>query len=146
MEQSEANTKTKRKNIDLRVRFNVFKRDGFSCRYCGAKPPEAVLQIDHAIPVSKGGSDDIDNLVTACSKCNMGKGSMCAYDYQEESKAAETPAKKRKAYITTGLVSNAMTNALGLVAAGESYRKAAAAAGVSLAGLVKALKRQREQT
>lgn len=140
MYQPEAKLPTKRRSIDVRMRFNVFKRDGFSCRYCGAKPPDAILQIDHAIPVSKGGSNDIDNLVTACDKCNIGKGSMCAYDHQEESKASDTHKEKRKTH-TTGTTSPAMDNALALVAGGLSQRKAAAAAGVSLAGIVKALRR-----
>ena len=56
------------------MRFEVFKRDDFTCRYCGRKTPEAVLEVDHVIPVSAGGTDDIENLITACSACNIGKG------------------------------------------------------------------------
>ena len=54
-------------------RFDVFKRDGFTCQYCGGHPPERVLECDHIIPVSKGGTDDINNLVTSCFECNRGK-------------------------------------------------------------------------
>lgn len=63
-----------RKPIAKKVRFDVFKRDGFVCQYCGAHPPSVLLQIDHIIPVVDGGKNDIDNLVTACQSCNSGKG------------------------------------------------------------------------
>jgi len=59
--------------LSKRMRFEVFKRDGFVCVYCGAHPPEAVMECDHVIPVSAGGTNDIDNLVTACLACNRGK-------------------------------------------------------------------------
>lgn len=62
-----------RRAISKKVRFEVFKRDSFTCKYCGAKAPEAVLEIDHIEPVSKGGTNDILNLVTACKPCNSGK-------------------------------------------------------------------------
>lgn len=54
-------------------RFNVFKRDGFQCQYCGRQPPEVVLEVDHVVPQSKGGGDDALNLLTACFECNRGK-------------------------------------------------------------------------
>lgn len=56
-----------------KLRFEVFKRDGFACVYCGKSPPEVVLECDHIEPKSKGGMDDINNLVTACFDCNRGK-------------------------------------------------------------------------
>lgn len=55
------------------VRFEVFKRDSFTCQYCGIKAPDVVLEIDHIIPVSAGGNNEILNLVTACRVCNSGK-------------------------------------------------------------------------
>jgi len=64
----------KRKALSKKVRFEVFKRDRFTCQYCGAKAPEAVLHCDHIRPVADGGEDDILNLVTACAACNGGKG------------------------------------------------------------------------
>lgn len=54
-------------------RFEIFKRDGFTCQYCGRKPPEVVLHVDHVMPVAEGGDNDEMNLVTACSDCNLGK-------------------------------------------------------------------------
>jgi hypothetical protein len=59
--------------ISKRIRFNVFKRDRFVCQYCGAHPPDVVLEIDHIEPIAAGGSDDEGNLVTACTSCNRGK-------------------------------------------------------------------------
>lgn len=55
------------------MRFEVLKRDSFTCQYCGQKAPNVLLQIDHIKPVSKGGSNDLMNLITACSDCNAGK-------------------------------------------------------------------------
>lgn len=48
-------------------------RDNFCCVYCGSRAPIAVLEVDHRIPRASGGSDDDDNLVTACWSCNRGK-------------------------------------------------------------------------
>ncbi|MBN1135855.1 MAG: HNH endonuclease [Anaerolineae bacterium] len=57
-----------------KVRFEVFKRDAFTCQYCGRSAPDVVLVIDHITPVAAGGSNDIMNLVTSCESCNAGKG------------------------------------------------------------------------
>jgi hypothetical protein len=57
-----------------KLRFEVFKRDGFHCQYCGRTVPDVTLQADHIIPQADGGVDDIDNLITACTECNQGKG------------------------------------------------------------------------
>ncbi len=56
------------------LRFEVFRRDGFKCVYCGRAAPEFTLQVDHCIPWSAGGTTTLDNLRTACSECNRGKG------------------------------------------------------------------------
>ena len=62
-----------RKAISKKDRFEIFKRDGFTCQYCGLQPPEVVLHVDHIVPVSKGGNNDPMNLITACRECNQGK-------------------------------------------------------------------------
>ncbi len=67
---------TDRTPLSKRTRFEVFKRDGFKCCYCGRKPPEAVLVVDHVIAVADGGSDEYDNLTTSCWDCNAGKGAV----------------------------------------------------------------------
>ncbi len=63
----------KRKSLSKGLRFDIFKRDGFTCQYCGQKPPDVVLQVDHIRPVAAGGTNDILNLVTSCESCNQGK-------------------------------------------------------------------------
>lgn len=64
----------KRVTIGKKLRFEVFKRDSFTCQYCGRKAPDVVLEVDHIVPVAKGGTNDIMNLVTSCWDCNRGKG------------------------------------------------------------------------
>jgi hypothetical protein len=87
------NTKTsrmKRKQLSKRKRFEILKRDSFTCSYCGATPPKVVLEVDHIIPVSKGGDNNELNLVTSCFDCNRGKSNkelsevVKPIDYDEE--------------------------------------------------------------
>ena len=59
--------------LSKKRRLDVFKRDSFQCAYCGKTPPNVVLEVDHIIPKSKSGSDDIDNLITSCFDCNRSK-------------------------------------------------------------------------
>lgn len=63
-----------RKSLSKKTRFEVFKRDGFVCQYCGNSPPTVILEIDHIIPVKDGGGNEVDNLLTSCFDCNRGKG------------------------------------------------------------------------
>ena len=62
-----------RRSTGKRLRFEIFKRDHFTCQYCGAQPPSIVLVIDHIDPVAEGGLTVIENLITACEPCNQGK-------------------------------------------------------------------------
>jgi len=55
------------------LRIRVMERDGYRCVYCGATSKEARLQVDHIVPVARGGTSDSTNLVTACFDCNNGK-------------------------------------------------------------------------
>jgi len=82
---------TQRKPINKKMRFEVLKRDSFTCQYCGKMPPDTILHIDHIKPVSKGGckfyrakiygiseyssgtKNTMLNLVTSCIDCNLGK-------------------------------------------------------------------------
>ncbi|NCS99753.1 HNH endonuclease [Candidatus Parcubacteria bacterium] len=64
---------------NLRLRFQVLKRDNFSCVKCGnspAKNQEVILHIDHILPWSKGGETEIQNLQTLCDRCNLGKSNV----------------------------------------------------------------------
>jgi hypothetical protein len=67
------NTAPSRKAIPKRVRFEVLRRDNYTCRYCRAT--DAPLTIDHVIPTVLGGTDDPSNLVACCKDCNTGKAS-----------------------------------------------------------------------
>lgn len=67
---------TKRQPISKKIRFEVFKRDDFTCKYCGNKPPNVMLEVDHIKPVSKGGTNNINNLITSCFDCNRGKSNI----------------------------------------------------------------------
>lgn len=69
-------TSSTRKPVGKRTRFEVFKRDGFTCQYCGRRPPDVTLHCDHITPVAKGGSNDPVNLITACKDCNAGKSAV----------------------------------------------------------------------
>ena len=56
-------------------RRNIYLRDNHTCQYCGKIPPKEELTIDHVIPRSRGGRTNWENVVLACIKCNMKKGS-----------------------------------------------------------------------
>lgn len=70
----------KRKSLSKKLRFEVLKRDGFRCQYCGRAPPDVSLVVDHIEPVAAGGSGERANLVTACVTCNLGKGARALGD------------------------------------------------------------------
>lgn len=60
-----------------KLRQHIKERDGFTCKQCGAsiqEEPNLLLEIDHIIPVSKGGLTTEDNLQTLCWRCNRKKG------------------------------------------------------------------------
>lgn len=63
----------KRTSLSKTLRFEVFKRDKFTCQYCGRMAPDVVLEVDHIKPVSKGGTNEMLNLITSCFDCNRGK-------------------------------------------------------------------------
>ena len=71
---------TKRKPISKSIRFEMLKRDSFTCQYCGATPPNVVLEPDHIQPVAEGGGNELLNLVTSCFDCNRGKSARLLSD------------------------------------------------------------------
>jgi len=54
-------------------RRNIFKRDHYTCQYCGVQPGAEELTIDHILPRSQGGTSTWDNCVLACVTCNSRK-------------------------------------------------------------------------
>lgn len=88
-----------RKPIPKRTRFEVFKRDKFTCQYCGRKSPEVTLEVDHIKPVAEGGTNDILNLITACFDCNRGKSKIRLDDsteIQKQQRQLELLAERRE--------------------------------------------------
>lgn len=70
----EAICRVERGKVTNRLRFAVYQRDGCRCRRCGASGRFVRLEIDHIVPVSKGGKSTYDNLQTLCHRCNVEKG------------------------------------------------------------------------
>ena len=58
------------------TRVAVMLRDAYTCQYCGDKPGQIGLTVDHVIPRSRGGDHGWHNLVTACIRCNQRKGNL----------------------------------------------------------------------
>lgn len=54
-----------------RLRTEVFERDDYTCTYCGERGGR--LECDHIVPVSRGGEHELENLTTACFRCNRSK-------------------------------------------------------------------------
>jgi hypothetical protein len=61
--------------VSKRLRYEIFRRDGHACKYCGARAPQVPLTIDHIVPKTLGGTDVPENLAAACFDCNAGKSS-----------------------------------------------------------------------
>lgn len=84
----------KRRKLSPKMRREVFLRDGFKCQECGAHPGKdrlVWLEVDHIIPVAKGGTDHSSNLQTLCNHCNAGKGTDDAHNPLETNKTHHTP-------------------------------------------------------
>lgn len=89
----------KRKPVSPKLRFEVFKRDSFTCQYCGRKAPDVVLEVDHIKSVADGGKNTILNLVTSCMECNRGKGKRALSENQvleKERKQLEIIQERRE--------------------------------------------------
>lgn len=88
-----------RKSISKKLRFEVFKRDSFTCQYCGRSAPDVILEVDHIQPVAEGGENDLLNLITSCHDCNAGKGKRRLSDHQsiqKEKKQLDELQKRRE--------------------------------------------------
>jgi 5-methylcytosine-specific restriction enzyme A len=66
-------TKTSRIPIPQEVRQYILERNNFRCQGCDASDPKLALQIDHIIPLAKGGTNDLSNLQVLCQPCNSQK-------------------------------------------------------------------------
>lgn len=71
-----------KKYKDFRACF-IFARNNYTCQYCGKEETiDTNFNVDHIIPVSKGGGDDLNNLQCACDMCNRAKLHMSAEEYK----------------------------------------------------------------
>ena len=69
-------SKSGRNRISPKLRTEIYKRDNGTCQYCGIKYTTNQLSIDHLIPLSLGGRDEITNYVTCCRSCNSRKSNI----------------------------------------------------------------------
>jgi len=66
------------------IRWQVFERDNFKCVACGNSAADgAILHVDHIMPRSKGGKDEMDNYQTLCHTCNIGKSNKSQIDLRK---------------------------------------------------------------
>ncbi len=65
--------KTRDQAVPPRLRFEILKRDNFTCQYCGKKAPDIILEVDHVEPYSLTKNNSPENLITSCKDCNRGK-------------------------------------------------------------------------
>lgn len=72
-----------RKWIPKAVREEVYRRDGYTCQYCHKSFDVRELTIEHVVPVSEGGLDDIVNYITACRSCNSSKRDKSVIEFLE---------------------------------------------------------------
>ena len=63
--------KNLRPSISPVLRMSILRRDGFQCGYCGTS--NGPFDIDHMVPISRGGAHDAENFITACCRCNRAK-------------------------------------------------------------------------
>lgn len=68
--------KSKRRAISKKLRLLILERDGYRCCICGRTAKETKLEVDHKVPVAKGGTDSLNNLWTLCIDCNRGKSDL----------------------------------------------------------------------
>lgn len=77
--------KQERKIMNDDIRYNVLKRDNYTCQICGVTVKDgAKLHVDHLIPVSKGGKTVMSNLQTLCDRCNIGKSNKIEDDFKND--------------------------------------------------------------
>lgn len=90
---------TERKPMSKKLRFEVFKRDNFTCQYCGQMAPNVLLDVNHINPVKERGINNIINLITSCRECNIVNGANTFTDNQvitQQQQQLKLISEKRK--------------------------------------------------
>ncbi|MBP3308758.1 MAG: HNH endonuclease [Clostridia bacterium] len=70
--------RVERSKVSNKMRFAIYKRDGYRCRMCGISTDQ--LEVDHIFPIAKGGKSNFDNLQTLCHRCNLMKSDTVGAD------------------------------------------------------------------
>ena len=83
LDENELDTNRIRQRLTSKAKENVLIRDKYECQYCGSHD---FLEVDHIIPISKGGTNQEDNLITACSRCNNLKRDLSLKEFVEKNK------------------------------------------------------------
>jgi hypothetical protein len=97
-----------RKAISKGLRFYIFSRDNFTCRYCGRQSDVVPLHVDHVTPVCRGGTNDEENLITACQDCNLGKsGKLPSYAAPSEADRLRMAQERNEQAAAAHAVKNA---------------------------------------
>jgi 5-methylcytosine-specific restriction endonuclease McrA len=89
LDENNLSPKQFRKRITEKIKKEIFSRDKYECQYCGNKEN---LVIDHVKPLSKGGDNEDNNLITACSNCNSNKWDLSLEEYLKKLKEKNTPS------------------------------------------------------
>lgn len=79
--------------INRKMREEILRRDGYRCVYCDSR--QTPFHIDHVRPLSRGGRDTMDNLVTSCQACNLAKGDRILPGWTIDSKIAAYRRERR---------------------------------------------------
>jgi 5-methylcytosine-specific restriction endonuclease McrA len=93
-----------RQKISSGRRTAVYIRDRATCECCGYRPQRAwdawQMEIDHVVPVARGGTSAIENLQVLCSRCNNRKGGMTMEEFEDVfwTKLGEVHLAERKRY------------------------------------------------
>ena len=72
-----------RGKIPREMRLRIFERDNFTCQFCGTQLSASLLTIDHLVPLSLGGLDEMTNYVSCCSSCNQHKANATLSDFAQ---------------------------------------------------------------
>ena len=72
-----------RKRLSPAQRREIYGKTGGHCAYCGTTLTFKEMQVDHVVPLRRGGSDTLDNMLPACRSCNRYKGSCTLEGFRE---------------------------------------------------------------
>lgn len=108
--------------ISEEKRNEVFRRDDYKCQYCPEDNP-VLMTVDHVIARSKGGTNDMGNLKTACTACNGDKGDLSLEEWERKKSLACAPLPDRKPYTLRDLRRAKLAHDAPTVAEAERRRK-----------------------